>query len=158
MKAQQIRMIVLGALVLNFVATLFGCRTKPHSKGSSPPPGFAPDFIVSWVHATNAASRGSSLVYTDCTKNVGNRIATESLSYVYLCTSSNSLSGACLRTNHIVGTIAINGLSTNWGTCTVPSSAALGTNYICSVADATNGIPELKEYNNTNCTMILINP
>lgn len=155
---------VAGIIILVGVYVLT-CRTFAQDDGSSAsgqagPLLFGlPDLIIASVSATNTAARGATIAFSDVTKNLQYYTPSSFYNYMYICTSSNGLDASCYVTNHIVPVALGPGATYSWsGTIVVPTGTALGTNFLCDVADGMGTIKESNPNNNTNCVMIIITP
>jgi hypothetical protein len=120
-----------------------------------------PDLVIPTVNAPSTAVQGAQIPISDVTSNQGAGYALSSFyDYIYLCTSSNGLSGSsCLIASHLITSLMVPGASVSWsGSFTIPDTAPLGTNFICDVADGTSIIKESNPNNNTNSVVIVITP
>jgi len=150
--------ILIVATGLFTVTSLLTCRAMAQDPG--PLLIGLPDLIIASVSTTNAtAAPGDSIAVSDVTKNLQNVTLNSFYDYLYICTSSNGLDASCYVTNHIVPVTLSAGATFSWsGTIVVPSGTALGTNWLCVVADGNNAIKESNPNNNTNEVMIIITP
>ncbi len=148
-------MIVVAAM------TVLPYRAQAQDGGSGGPllpPLALPDLVIASVTVTNSANLGDQIPISDVTSNQSGYTRGSFYDYIYLCTSSNDLTSSCLLESHLIPTLMGPGATYSWsGTITIPQGTALGTNFVCDVADGSGIIKESNPNNNTNSVMIIIN-
>ena len=151
--------ISVAATIVLAALTVWSWRTSAQSGDAAPLLFGLPDLIIASVSATNTASQGATIAFSDVTKNLQYFTPSSFYDYIYICTSSNGLDASCYVTNHIVPVALGPGGTYSWsGTITVPAGTPLGTNFLCDVADGMGTIKESNPNNNTNSVMIIITP
>jgi hypothetical protein len=176
MKQDYRRFICAGVIVLAAAVTITLCRAQNEEDPASPPLAdgesaqytdpsggedvlqlLRPDLKVHSVTAPSSASPGGVISVIDVTTNVGNAVAAQSVSDIYICPDVNNVTSSRWVTNHTTSGIGP-GKSWPWtGPVTVPANQPLGTNYYIVVANGNRQVLESNYANNTNYVMIIIN-
>jgi len=115
-----------------------------------------PDLIVSALTAPTSATRGTTILIGDTTKNKGCGTAGASTTAIYLSTNTTIGTGdilLCSRPVPALGTGATNPGTCNW---TIPSTLSPGTYYIIGNADDLKVVVESNELNNKKTKKIVI--
>jgi hypothetical protein len=154
MNERILRMIPLGAVGLYLVLVTFGCNNPPIDNTAPP------DLIVTLLTANPASGKiGDPITVATVTSNKGLGNANSSMSYIYLCTSTNGLTTACLWATYTTPFL-LPGKTSYWqNTLTVPSHATPpGSFYVIDVANAAGTIVESTKGNNSNSIAFTVTP
>jgi hypothetical protein len=112
------------------------------------------DLAVSALSAPAAVNPGQTLTVSNTVVNNGNAATGSFRLGLYLSSSSACTGGTLIGSRAL--SLAGGGSSTASTSVTIPSGAALGSMFICAVADDLNAVSEYNESNNTRSTPVAI--
>jgi subtilase family serine protease len=119
--------------------------------------GINPDLAITAFTAPTAAARGSTILVSDTTSNIGPVAAGASTTRFYLSTNSSfDATTDTLLTSRAVGTLGAGASSSGNVAITIPSGGGAGTFYLIAVADGDKVLTELSETNNTKAKSIFL--
>jgi subtilase family serine protease len=116
---------------------------------------FLPDLIVSSVTGPDIAAAGTSITFTDITKNSGVTSAPATSTSYYLSTNATWSADDVLLASRAVGPLAAGATSTGSVSTTTPTA---GTYYIIVKADDSNATEESSKTNNTKYRQFVASP
>ena len=115
-----------------------------------------PDLDITAVSAPASALPGDVITVSNTVQNIGNAAAGSFRVGIYFSNDSTCSTSDTLIGTRTIASLAAGAWSAAGTPATIPSSAALGTRYICALADDLNQVAESNEGNNTGFASISI--
>ncbi|HEY2942985.1 MAG TPA: CARDB domain-containing protein [Vicinamibacteria bacterium] len=116
----------------------------------------APNLDVTLVSAPPSAEPGDLVSVSNTVANTGNATAGSFRVGLYLSTDTTCTTADTFLASRTIASLGVGGSSNANTSVTIPSGTALGTRYVCVIADDLLQVPESNEGNNTGFTSINI--
>lgn len=120
--------------------------------------GVGPDLVVTSLSAPSSAGAGTTILVSDVTANSGADAAGPSQTRFYLSVNAALDESDTPLQARTVGPLAAGATSGGSTSVTIPPGTATGAYYLFAKADASNGVAEAAETNNTKPVIVRVGP